>query len=222
MLRRFVASLLLLSAVPPLASAQLTQIGSRAALTGGTFDWATINANNMSFTIGPSVSRSVASIGFATSRPGAQQNMVLFTEGTFMDGMLTRGERVLLGGRDPEPITFSFASSLLGFGLNIQPDACVAFTGRLEFFNGLTSLGAVSVNGINTGGSNGTAPFLGATSSVDFNRVVVTAPVGGDRGFLVNRFSINSTTVVPEPSSYMLLLGGFGALALIARRRRSS
>jgi hypothetical protein len=221
MLRRILPSLLLAAAVPTLATAQLTQAGSRAVLTGGTFDWSTINAGPGIFGLGFSAGSTVSGVSFAVTR-AAGNPMELRTEGTASwAGMFTNGERILWSGFDALPLTFTFASAISGFGAQIHSNAFGAFAGSMEFFNGATSLGTASINGNNQGGSTGTAPFLGATSTTAFNRVVVSMPTNGGFGLAINRFSIN-TTVIPEPSTYALLGTGFIALIVVARRRRQA
>jgi hypothetical protein len=219
MRRQLVPALLLLTSLPAIASAQLTPAGSRGALTGGTFNWTSIDPGSDLVVVGASASGVVGGVSFTVSRP-AGDDMLLVSEGVDFDGMFASGERILFSGFDDQPLTFSFASSITGFGAAIQSNVFGPFIGQAEFFDGATSLGAVTVSATTAGGSTNTAPFLGATSAAAFNRVVVSAPVNGAAGLAMNAFSIQRSTVVPEPSTYALLGTGLIALVAVARRHR--
>jgi hypothetical protein len=203
---------------PALAAAQLTQLTSRTPLTGGTFNFATVNAGTGEYLVGASLTSSVSLTGFTIARTAAQ-SMLLMTQGVGVFGMFAPGERLLFSGLDAEPLTFTFTNAIFGFGLGFHPNFFGPFTGSAEFFNGATSLGTVSINSTTERGVT-PPPFLGATSAVAFNRVVLSAPVSGQFGLLMNGFSINTTTVVPEPSTYVTLATGLVALGVAARRRR--
>lgn len=218
MRKLLVPALLLLTSLPAIASAQLTQVGGRSALTGGTFNWTSVDPGPDFFDVGVSASGTVGGVSFTVSRP-AGDNMLLVNEGLDFNGMFAPGERLLFSGFDDQPLTFDFSSSILGFGAAIQSNVYGPFIGQAEFFNGAASLGTVTVSSTSGGGSTNTAPFLGATSTTAFNRVVINAP-SQSGGFVMNAFSIQQTTVVPEPSTYALLGSGLFALVVVARRRR--
>jgi hypothetical protein len=115
-------------------------------------------------------------------------------------------------------IQINFASAVFGIGAQIQDDAFGPFMGTLEAFNASnTSLGSVSVNGNILGNGDGSAPFLGLTSTVGISEIIFTT---SQPGVAINDLDILTTTsTVPEPSSFALLLPVL--LTMFVWRRRS-
>ena len=120
------------------------------------------------------------------------------------------------------PLSLSF-SSVLGAGLWLQPDEVGQFTGQIEAFNGVNSLGAFTV----TSNAGGDPIFLGLLDSVpDITKVVfsLTACGGGScsdpNDFAVNSLLLTETSSgVPEPSSLVLLASGLVGLGWKLRRK---
>lgn len=225
-LRRAIAGALLTIALPGIAQAQLTAT-TRASLTDGTFFWSTINAGPGGTFIGTlgsptSFTGTVAGINFTVSRADRMQLQTT----TAPDGFPV-GERILgTANQASQPITILFGTAISGFGLNMQSINQNAFTARVEYFNGATSLGFLEGTGIGPGavGVTSTAPFVGGTSTTAFDRVVLSVPVNGSTGFFVDQFSIRTVTqtVTPEPGTYALMASGLVALGVAARRRRTT
>jgi len=88
-------------------------------------------------------------------------------------------------------------------------------TGGLKFLLGGTEL---TGDGINGSGGTSTAAMSGPGLLVNYTANLVAG--GTAPRFREDNFSLQATTVVPEPTSLGLL--GVGALSLVARRRRQA
>lgn len=93
--------------------------------------------------------------------------------------------------------------------------------------------GAVTVDGaggvfINFDNAPQTFAYSGVngsgTVSLSVNDLSINAPSQGELriGVVSGNLTATATSTVPEPSTYMLLASGMGALGLIARRRRNN
>lgn len=125
------------------------------------------------------------------------------------------------------PITINFATAIRGLGFNIVNENFGAFTGTMAFYGaGNTLFGTVNVNGTSSNANDGSAPFLGGTSSArDITSVVISvSTVGGGRALAINQMSLLTTDapggVIPEPST-ITLFGAALAGGLWLRRRRT-
>jgi hypothetical protein len=123
-------------------------------------------------------------------------------------------------------LTVMFATPVFGAGANIQLDAHVPFTAFVEAFNGATSQGIFTEDGVSNGNEDGSAIFIGVLGpNSEITSVVfgLTAPTNSD--FAINALRINALRInaVPEPSSFYLLSGAlllFASRQLICYRRR--
>jgi hypothetical protein len=117
-------------------------------------------------------------------------------------------------------IQINFGTAIFGIGGQIQVDAFTSFKGTLEAFNAsMTSLGSVFLDGTVLGNGDGSAPFLGLTSTVGIYAIRFTAD---QAGVAINDLGIVTTgpsTAVPEPSSIALLLPAL--LTVFVWRRHS-
>ena len=88
----------------------------------------------------------------------------------------------------------------------------------INAFNPVTDalMGSIDVNpGIGTPGGLWSIVFGGGGSDGTPNTLFFTDGVNGETGGL-----FGSLTAVPEPSTWAMMLAGFGGLALLAARRR--
>lgn len=102
-------------------------------------------------------------------------------------------------------IDFALRQTRFGFGVHDQN-----FTISIELFDGLTSVGTTTLN---TGGSADLTMLYFASSSA-FDRVVINS-TGVSGGFAIDNLTL---AAVPAPASVALF--AFGALGLVARRKR--
>ena len=95
--------------------------------------------------------------------------------------------------------------------------------------SGTGTIAAISVVGTVTGGDYGTmARNFSGTFTAQFEgetplQVFTAIDAGGTRNVGYSaELLVQPTQVVPEPSTYMLLATGIGALGMVARRRRTN
>jgi len=119
-------------------------------------------------------------------------------------------------------LTLPGSYTLFGFGYALLAADNIANAVSVTAFNGATNLGSVSYNAgvdpIFTGG------FAGLQSVSGFNRLQLTFNTTQASAFAVDniRFANASVSVVPEPSSLLLVALGFGAIAVVGRWRVAS
>jgi hypothetical protein len=110
----------------------------------------------------------------------------------------------------------TFAADVAAVGANIQSDFYGGYTGLLTAFNRAgDELGTVSVDGVASPSNDGSAAFIGISSSASDIASVRFYQVGGshDGDFAINQVSI--TTPAPCAVALVGLAGAFG------RRRRA-
>lgn len=129
------------------------------------------------------------------------------------------------GSAGTGPLTLGFPA-VIGAGLYIQADQLGAFTGRIQAFNGNTSLGTFTV----ASDANGDPLFLGVldnTNTADITSVVFSMTTCGNgncgdlKDFAVDTLLLNEkvNNQTPEPSSLILLAGGLVGLGWKLRRQ---
>jgi hypothetical protein len=215
---------ILINATP--ATATVTLVTSRSALAGtDSLDWANA-APDYTAIANPFPTNSNGSIPVTVSEPGSL-DFARLTQPSSWFGNFAPGDAVLYVGNGYTgslgPITIDFGSQLLSaFGSQIQAVPTGAFTAELDIYNGATLEGTVTEGGISGFTNDGTAIFIGLTSDVDFNKVVISIPT--DTG-TANDFGINQAdfipVAVPEPSAIILLVLGVAGLAAACRYLRS-
>jgi PEP-CTERM motif len=122
------------------------------------------------------------------------------------------------------PLTITFASPIFGAGANIQMDNPATFTAQIEAFNGATSLGTFTEDGVSNGNADGSAIFIGLlddTQEITSITFTLTAS-SGSNDFAINALQLNGTPAeTPEPGTIVLSAMGIAAAGFVARRKRS-
>ena len=109
--------------------------------------------------------------------------------------------------------SLSFATAVRAVGAQVQANTFGAFTGTISAFGASGLLGSFNVGGNNGGSGNGSAVFAGIISdSINITRIEFA---GFGEGAAINQVSAN----VPEPSTFLLLLGPLAFLMAVRRRR---
>ena len=119
-------------------------------------------------------------------------------------------------------ITFSFSAAVLGAlpthaGL-VWTDGAGNTTFEAFDHNGV-SLGVVTV-GLENGSFNGETNedrFFGAVDPLGISAIKISNASGGIE---IDHLQYGLAAAIPEPETYALMLGGFGLLGFVARRRR--
>lgn len=202
----------------------ISQVTTRAGLGANDLvEWGT-SADDFTFVGDPYNRTSTGGVDVAASLPGGfaifVQNGVAFT------GNFAPGEILLDSFFTDGPISITFASAVRGLGFNIQHEVNGTFTGQIDFYGaGNTLFGSVTANGVSNFDNDGSAIFLGGTSSLrDITRVDVSVGTsGGSSALTINQMSLlttdASTSTVPEPSTFALVSAGIAGCFWLRRRR---
>jgi len=154
----------------------------------------------------------------------ARLTLTNFSPTTFGIGWQQNGTNVVADGSTFKALQFTYGSlfrltaSLSGTSLNVDVDGLVAQSGGPGV--GITNYAVVNSTNLISGGD-----LSGALTEEDFERIALDWDLasGDTNNPGANNLLVTTMSVVPEPSSLMLLtLAGVGALAVYARRRRSS
>jgi len=205
--------LLLAALTAPAAWASLTLITDRAALGADmSVDWGVLGAAPDTIVSNPFTLGSVTVSMSGTFKRRDQGN-----GGDDWNGNFSPGDRLIRTRDKTGPMIITFSTPVYGAGANIQEDLHGSFVAQIEIFSGSNSLGILSLIGNSNGGNNGSAIFLGVSSSTPFTAInyLVTNPTNGD--FAINQLGIR-TTPVPLPPS--VLLFGTGLLIFWRNRRK--
>ena len=114
------------------------------------------------------------------------------------------------------------ADQFVFFRLLNETQAAVSGASNFTFYSGLASRNPDNRLHVSLGAGSGTPALGGGTYTQSFNfedRSGVVSPTA-DFDYNDLRFEISATSVVPEPSTYMLMASGLLGLAGVARRRR--
>lgn len=198
------------------AADDIVQVGSEAALNpNDSLAWS-IFGPSVSTPSNPfTVNTAVNGIAVTGATPGSFDT---FVEGTNWNGEFNHGDYLLFS--NSSTITLQLGTPVAGIGAYIQANLEGNYTGSLDataFSPGGFNLGTYNVNGTNSLGPEGTAPFLGIQdlSGANISSIVFSSTNAGD-GFAIDTLEVS--TAVPEPTSLGVLALGLGGL--LGRRRR--
>lgn len=114
-------------------------------------------------------------------------------------------------------LTISLSNPASTFGVEIEPDNFSAEEITADFFSASTLTGVIDLF---PNGNAGALLYAASTSTSPFTSVVITNLAGDGLAIAEQRFTLASSTPVPEPSSFLLLGPALlGVLAFIRRSR---
>lgn len=217
------------AAVPAQAHAQLTLLGQSAASGGGLGAVATVlvlqspgSTTAESGCIGPT---GVTGCGFADANVQTGQSQLRLASA--FPGLTGSNFRLFLNAAEPgndNTITVNNAVVRLYSG-NTQVFTSTAFTSPLTLNNTLPGTGNY---GFLFGLSAGDQVLFNAALAANPTAMIgvgasLTDASGGQESFAVGTAAGGGTTsVVPEPSTYLLMASGLVALGMLQRKRRTS
>jgi hypothetical protein len=208
--------------------AQYTNLTSRSQVGGsGLIDW-TQAGTVFSFLSNP-FSVAVAGTSLTAAVAGQYGPSQIFQQ-KFMswNGNFSANEYVLgpqnFFNRGDLTITFG-GQAVSAFGANYQANYFGTFTSRVSVLDALGNVQySYDFSGTSNANGDGSAVFAGIASNavniygIRFTGLTATLNPGS---FAINNVSVN-TSVVPEPSAFVLLSTGLAALGVVARRRRQA
>lgn len=169
---------------------------------------------NFSLLPSPVSGVTVGGVGYDAFSPNGQQFMRL-DEGNGWAGEFAHG-LPLLFDRVSGAVTLIFTSGLSSIDLAAQANFYGAYTSSLAAYSGATLLGTVNASGFNDLTSEGTVPYL-FFGGTNITSIVITTTNDG-AGFAMGGVPV---TGVPEPSTWMMMLIGFGMVGLVVSSRRA-
>lgn len=129
----------------------------------------------------------------------------------------------------PEDVQIDFGTAVTGFSFLVHEPTtnggyvsdscntvCVETTFNFKLFDGASEIGSFNFDPLND-----VANFVGFSSLLAFNRIVIDDVTNTSDNEFFGEFRTGSIAAVPLPAGLPLLLVGLGALAAIRRRRRS-
>jgi hypothetical protein len=197
------------------ASASVTGVTTVGALSpNATIDWSQLGGQ---FTSVPSSVNVLDSLG-NTVNVTSGGGMLRLDEGSGWAGNFSSGEPLLWTDQNGPDITLHFTNAVFGVGAQIQADFYGAFTAEV-----FTSDGSFSENGVSNGNNDGSAIFIGMTSTAPITAFTfhLTNAVLAPNDFAIGHVSLNTTggSATPEPAAWALMIAGFGLAGASLRRR---
>ena len=220
MMRKIILSLALVSM--SVHAGVITPVPTRGGLAANDLSNWGISSDDLTTVASPYSRTSVG--GLSVTATHAPDLTVFVQNGLAFTANFAPGEIVLSTFGVDGPIDIDFASPVRGVGFNIVHENFGSFTGTLDFYGaGNVLFGSVSVNGISSAANDGSAPFLGGTSSLrDITRVNVRVnTVLGGRALAINQMSLLTTDpgdAVPEPGTIVLVPAALAGLLFLRKR----
>jgi hypothetical protein len=203
----------------------ITTVNSRAELgANDLLEWGSA-ADDTSGVLSPYQRTSIG--GLDVTATLANGFTIYVQDGAAFVGNFTPGEILLDTAFSDGPVVITFANAIRGIGFNIQHMNLGAFTGQIDFYGaGDVLFGSVAQNGNSNFNNDGSAVFLGGTSSArDITRIDVSVGLlSGGSGFTINQASLLTTNAatpgeIPEPATVTLVSAALGGLIWLRRRR---
>ncbi len=217
----------MLTAVPTLAHAQLTLLGQSGASGGGLGAVATVlTLQNPGGTTAESgcIGPTGVNCGFTDANVQSGQSQLRLVSA--FPGLTGSNFRLFLNAAEPgndNTITLNNAVVRLYSG-NTQVFSSTAFTSPLTLNNTLPGTGNY---GFLFGLSAGDQALFNAALAANPGALIgagasLTNVSGGNESFAIGTDGGGTTSVVPEPSTYLLMASGLVAIGLLQRKRRTS
>ncbi len=152
---------------------------------------------------------------FTEVQPSTAPTQYSFSSGDFLLHFTTGSDRGV------PSLRFTFAQPVYGFGTFIDVGA-PTYSAQLSF-NSADGGGVANVTGVSTGAPDGSAPFIGFTSTTPVTSINFYAAAGNNSA---NQFAIDRIELLTElpstatPESPMLFLIGLGLLFISLLRFR--
>jgi hypothetical protein len=115
-----------------------------------------------------------------------------------------------------DPVFVAFSSAVTNLRFTAVGDNNVGVNGAVRVFNGATLLGTQNIIG---DGVFSTPYLVNLTSFGALTRIEITTTDGGGLGYDDFMFDIGGGAV-PEPTTWAMMLAGFGAVGGLLRRRK--
>jgi hypothetical protein len=207
------------------ASAQVLMVTSRPGL--GATDMVDWSQFGNSYTNVPDPSNFTSTGGLTgTIADNLNSQMQIRQQGNSWAGNFTQGDYVLWDETSGGLLSISFNTPISAAGANIMSNPYGNFDATISAYNSSNILlGSFTESGIANGNNDGSAIFLGVSSSATDIKTITygtsTSTSNFFPGFAINQLGIraNPSTNVPEPGDLALLLsGGLSGLALFLKR----
>ena len=148
----------------------------------------------------------------------------LNSAGSYAGNVTTSGAQGLASDTFPQTLTANLSSFYNAVGLNFgNDDTCCSsgFSAILTVWSGATNLGSVTVA---ANMNDFVDQFIGLSSVTAFDRVDISYGSNAELYTFIDDFRLGTaaTGAVPEPSTWAMMLLGFGAIGYSMRRRRKS
>ena len=191
-----------------LGHAAVVGVTSRSALGTDLIDWGTTTG-------GPTPVGFLSANGVAGTTTSAGGNLQVRQQPGNFAGDFSPGDFLEFTGFDGPDITINFNTAVAGAGAQIQSNAGGAFVARITASDGTTNW-SFTESGSSAFHNDGSAIFLGVlsdTANLKWVRFTLDSAAAFPQSFAINQVSLTDTVAssVPEPTSWALLLFGFGA-----------